>query len=70
LLGEGQVVVDLIYHPRTTPWLEAARGRGASVSNGIGMLIHQAALQLAIWTAEDPPVEAMWRAATRLDSER
>jgi shikimate dehydrogenase len=68
LLGIGQVVVDLVYHPRTTPWLEAARARGASVSNGIGMLVHQAALQLAIWTGDDPPVDAMWRAVTGLDS--
>jgi shikimate dehydrogenase len=64
LLGEGQVVVDLVYHPRVTPWLDAARTRGASVSNGIGMLVHQAALQLAIWTGEEPPVDAMWRAVT------
>ncbi len=62
LVGPGQVVVDLIYHPRVTPWLEAARGRGAEVSNGIGMLVHQAALQLAGWTGLEPPVGAMWRA--------
>jgi shikimate dehydrogenase len=64
LLGEGQVVVDLVYHPRITPWLDAARARSASVSNGIGMLVHQAALQLAIWTGEEPPLEAMWRAVS------
>ena len=65
LLRAGQVVVDLVYHPRVTPWLEAARGRGAAVSNGIGMLVHQAALQLAGWTGLEPPVEAMWRAVER-----
>lgn len=68
LLGEGQVVIDLVYFPRTTPWLEAVRARGASASNGIGMLVHQAALQLALWTGEDPPVDAMWRAVTGLGS--
>ena len=62
LIGAGQVVVDLVYHPRVTPWLEAARDRGASVANGVGMLVHQAALQLAGWTGLEPPVEAMWRA--------
>jgi shikimate dehydrogenase len=62
LLRAGQVVVDLIYHPAETTWMEAARGQGASVSNGIGMLVHQAAIQLAAWTGVDPPVEAMWRA--------
>ena len=69
LLGAGQVVVDLVYHPRVTPWLEAARGRGAVTANGVGMLVHQAALQLARWTGLDPPVEAMWRAVDGLDPE-
>ena len=69
LIAEGQVVVDLVYHPRVTPWLEAARGQGAVVSNGVGMLVHQAALQLARWTGLDPPVEAMWRAVSELDPE-
>jgi shikimate dehydrogenase len=61
-LHAGQVVVDLVYHPPVTPWMEAARARGASVSNGLGMLVHQAALQLADWTGLEPPVDDMWRA--------
>jgi len=28
LLGPGQLVVDLVYHPPVTPWLAAAAGRG------------------------------------------
>ena len=62
LLHEGQVVVDLVYHPAETAWMAAARAQGAAVSNGLGMLVHQAALQLAVWTGLDPPIEAMWRA--------
>jgi shikimate dehydrogenase len=62
LLGPGQLVVDLVYHPAVTPWLEAVREGGASVVNGLGMLVHQAALQLALWTGLDPPEEALWRA--------
>ncbi len=61
LLTRDHVVVDLVYQPTATPWLEAARARGATVANGLGMLVHQAALQLAAWTGLDPPVEAMWR---------
>ena len=64
LLHPGQVVVDLIYHPAETAWLAAARDQGASVSNGLGMLVHQAAIQLEAWTGTDPPIEAMWRAVT------
>jgi len=62
LLHGGQVVVDLVYHPATTPWLAAARAQGADTANGLGMLVHQAAFQLAAWTGLDQPVEAMWRA--------
>ena len=70
LIVAGQQVVDLVYHPRVTPWLEAAQRRGAVVSNGLGMLVHQAALQLTIWTALEPPVDAMWRAATGFEPPR
>ena len=63
LLGPGQLAVDLVYHPITTPWLAAAAGRGVTTVGGLGMLVHQAAAQLAWWTGEAPPVEAMWAAA-------
>ncbi len=61
-LGRGQVAADLVYAPRPTPWLAAARAAGATTLDGLGMLVHQAAAQLALWTGLDPPVEAMWRA--------
>lgn len=67
LLGPGQTVVDLVYHPPLTPWLRAARDRGSVVSNGLGMLVHQAALQLAAWTGVEPPLEAMWAAVDPSD---
>lgn len=63
VLGPGQVVADLVYHPPATPWLEAAARRGATPVGGLGMLVHQAATQLERWTGMAPPVEAMWRAA-------
>ena len=64
LLGPGQVVADLVYHPLETPWLAAAAARGARVVGGLGMLVHQAAAQLGLWTGQDPPLDAMWRAVT------
>lgn len=62
-LGGGQLVVDLVYHPAVTPLVEAARSRGAVAVNGLGMLIHQAALAFRSWTGEDPPLEVMSAAA-------
>ncbi len=66
LLGPGQLVVDLVYHPAVTPWLGAARDRGARVRNGLGMLVHQAALQVEWWTGHEAPVEAMWRSVSEM----
>lgn len=62
LLAPSQLVFDLIYSPLETPWLAAARERGCDTSNGLGMLVHQAARQLALWTGHEVPVEAMWAA--------
>lgn len=64
-LGAGQLAVDLVYDPAVTPWLEAARLAGADTLGGLGMLVHQAALQLTAWTGQEPPLEAMWAAANQ-----
>lgn len=63
LLHPGQVVVDLVYHPVETPLLAAARAAGALAVDGIGMLVHQAALQFERWTGMAAPLEAMDQAA-------
>ena len=63
LLGAGQVVVDLVYHPTTTPLLEAAAARGARTGNGLPMLVGQAAAAFTLWTGEAAPVREMAAAA-------
>jgi shikimate dehydrogenase len=63
LLGPGQIAADLVYAPRQTPWLAGAADAGATTLDGLGMLVHQAAAQLELWTGSVPPVEAMWQAA-------
>jgi shikimate dehydrogenase len=59
----SQFVADLVYAPATTPLLQAARSRGASRTNGLGMLIHQAARQVEMWTGRTPPLDVMSAAA-------
>lgn len=59
VLGPGQLVVDLLYQPRVTALMSAARAKGATAANGLGMLVHQAALAFRLWTGEEPPLEAM-----------
>jgi shikimate dehydrogenase len=66
LLHGGQVVADLIYVPRPTAWLAAAAASGARTVDGLGMLVHQAAAQLELWTGLPAPVEEMWEAVSGL----
>ena len=61
----GQFVADLIYIPATTTLVKRARAAGAGASNGLGMLVHQAAASFRIWTGMDPSLEAMSAAALR-----
>jgi shikimate dehydrogenase len=58
-LSARHLVVDLIYHPETTPLLHIARERGAKTFNGLGMLVHQAALSFEAWTGVPAPIDAM-----------
>jgi shikimate dehydrogenase len=63
LLRGDQLVADLVYEPAVTPFLEAARARGARTVGGLGMLVHQAARAIELWTGRSAPVEEMWQAA-------
>lgn len=64
-LHPGQLVVDLVYRPARTLFLELALGAGARVRNGLGMLVHQAAAQVEFFTGRTAPIEAMWAAVDR-----
>jgi shikimate dehydrogenase len=58
-LHEGQIVAELIYHPLETPLMRAAAERGCRTSNGVSMLVHQAAIAFETWTGTSAPVPAM-----------
>lgn len=63
LLGQGQLVVDLVPNPAVTPLMRAARQRGAAVAGGLGMLVHQGALAFELWTGRPAPLGVMRAAA-------
>jgi shikimate dehydrogenase len=65
LLHDGLVVADIVYHPRSTALLAAARDRGARTVEGLGMLVHQAVVQQRLWTGISPDPAVMWEAAER-----
>ena len=63
LLRPEQIVVDLVYHPLQTAWLNRAGERGARTIDGLGMLIHQAVLQQERWLGSRPDAGVMRTAA-------
>jgi shikimate dehydrogenase len=53
----GGVVLDLIYAPYNTRFLEYAEQSGARIQNGLPMLLAQAAESFQIWTGKEFPLE-------------
>jgi shikimate dehydrogenase len=58
-LHAGQVVLDLVYQPLETALLRAATAAGTHTVSGVSMLLHQAALQIILWTGKQPPIDVM-----------
>jgi shikimate dehydrogenase len=55
----AQTVFDVVYTPWPSPLAAAAAAGGARVVSGALMLLHQAAVQVALMTGQDAPVAAM-----------
>ena len=60
-LPVSALVSDIIYIPRETPLLAAARARGNPTVNGLGMLIHQARPAFKAWFGIMPEATAELR---------
>lgn len=63
----GALAVDLVYAPRETPWMRAARAAGLRVLDGVGvgMLVHQGAEAFERWFGQPAPVDVMRAAVAR-----
>ncbi len=61
---KGQIVFDLVYNPPQTQLLQIAAGEGATILNGINMLVHQGAKSFELWTGEKMPTEKIREALT------
>jgi shikimate dehydrogenase len=59
------VAIELAYNPPETAFMVAARQAGARAENGLGMLLHQAALAFERWTGQPAPMHAYETAALR-----
>jgi len=62
-LDRTRFVYDLVYNPTETPLLEAAKRRGLRHTNGLEMLLQQAAASFELWTGKAAPFPAMKSAA-------
>jgi len=57
------LAVDLLYLPAITPLQASVRDAGGAAFGGLGLLLHQAALAVELWTGQPAPMEAMSAAA-------
>jgi shikimate dehydrogenase len=61
-ITEEHIVCDAVYSTRKTPLLIAAGEHGATTLGGLGMLLHQGAKAILLWSGKKPPLHVMRRA--------
>jgi len=59
VLAPGVFAYDMAYGPSARPFVERARAAGATASDGLGMLVAQAAESFMQWRGMRPPTEAV-----------
>lgn len=64
-LDESLIVVDLVYGSEPTGLAVAAANAGATVVDGLEILVRQGAESFRIWTGLDPPIDVMRKAVRR-----
>lgn len=62
-IGPTSMIVDLPYGSQETELARVARERGATVIDGLEILVRQGAESLRIWTGAEAPLEVMRSAA-------
>ena len=58
-LGNGHLVVDLVYNPLETRLLKEAGAHGAKTASGLGMFLYQGVLAFEAWTGKRPDTKKM-----------
>ena len=62
-LGTDTAVLDLVYSPRGTPLVQAARKAERRSADGLRMLVEQGAAAFEWWFDVSPDIDLMWQAA-------
>jgi shikimate dehydrogenase len=68
-LAAQALVCDIVYAPLQTPLLRAAASAGHYAVDGLGMLLHQAALSFEVWFGIKPAIDEGLRALVLADLE-
>jgi len=63
-LSRAGALMDLVYLPHLTPFVETARELGIRATDGMEMLVHQGAASFQRWWGQEPSLEVM-RASLR-----
>lgn len=63
-------LLDLVYRPGETTWVQLARARRMNAGDGLVMLVEQGALAFERWTGVVPDRRVMWEAATSVAGSR
>lgn len=61
----SMVVTDVVFNHPHTRFLQSAERRGAKTVDGLGMLVDQGALNFALWTGAEAPIQVMAQALRR-----
>jgi shikimate dehydrogenase len=64
-IPSGAAVVDLVYRPRGTAWVQAATAQGLRAKDGLEMLLEQGALAFERWLGVPAPRAVMRDALVR-----
>ncbi len=59
LLRKDMIVFDMVYSPKNTELISAAKERGAKVIYGYEMFLYQGIMAFEKWTCEKAPVDVM-----------
>lgn len=65
VFSAGQVVQDIVYRPRETAFAKMALDQGATVVDGLSMLVYQGVDAYEWWLSREAPVTEMFDAAER-----
>lgn len=60
--GQATSAFDMVYGTKMTPFLEKGGAARCKVADGSGMLLHQGAAALKLWSGKTPPLEVMRKA--------